>query len=104
MTSPLSADPAEFQTAATYQNEAADEAGTGSTVTADLGKDVWETHGVVSTPSNTAIHTKQTQRAQAGEAIQAACLRLAAQLSASSQTYTTTDDQSAANLYQQMWQ
>lgn len=99
--------PAELKIVAGDRDQAAAEAAKGvdATKNADLGGvlgKLYHTHGPISGPSNEAIIDMAKVREDAGRAIQAACLTLAAGLNTAAARYTGTDTNEAANLDKQM--
>jgi len=97
----------ELAQTASKNEEAAAAAGKGvdATVNADLGGVggvMYRTHGPISGPSNEATAGQAATREDAGRAIQAACLKLAAALNTAATAYAGTASTSAGSLDNQM--
>lgn len=99
----LTVDPNELQQLAGYQELAAAQADQGTNQTPhDFSQKLWDTHGVISGPSNRAFSDKAREREQAGLAIQEACLTLAAALGSAAASYVNTDIDAAVSLSKQL--
>ncbi|MEE6180059.1 type VII secretion target [Mycobacterium sp. 050134] len=96
----LTVDAAELQQLAGRNTQAADAAGKGAEATesVDLIAKLYETHGVISGPSNSAVGDKVQTRQDAARAIQHACQALAEALQTAQKSYTKTDQDTAQTL------
>lgn len=101
--SDLTADSQEFHRLADRQDNVAAQASQGSGQSrGDFKEKLWETHGIISGPSNNAFSTKADARQDAIGAIEEASITLAAALRAAAAAYQHTDDGSAADLDTQL--
>lgn len=94
----------ELTQVADYRDDAAAEAAKAVEATAsiDLNAVLYQTHGPISGPSNSAVTAKTAVREDAGRAVEEACRTLAAALNAAATWYTATDWYAAEILGDQM--
>ena len=95
--SDLTVDPTALTSLAGFHSQAAAESqiGVEATESVDLSAKLYETHGVISGPSNNAVKAMARTREEAGNVIEQACLTLAAALTEASALYTGTDQNAA---------
>lgn len=84
------------------QEDAADAADQGNKQSSEhFSNKLWETHGVISGPSNNAFAKKAKQREELIQSMQQACNTIAAGLRSAAASYLCTDEISAVDLSQQ---
>lgn len=87
-----------LDTLAQLQDQAAETAGSAETATSGIGKNLWLTHGVVSSITNIAVDKAEAVRRTVGEAMKHASTGLAAKLRTASTAYDHTDEQAGLTI------
>lgn len=98
----VTVEPAYLQELATQQEGAVDEIGSGLSGVAGTAKDLWFDHGVVCGAAIKQMQRSESQRKEAGEAMQKVSTALAENLTTASAGYVATDEQAGDVLDDQM--